>query len=45
MNLPVVLRNEAQTEFDSAFDFYEHQRPGLGVVFTARVQEVFDRIG
>jgi plasmid stabilization system protein ParE len=44
MSLPVVLRDEAQAEFDEAFDYYERQRPGLGVDFVARVQEVFDRI-
>ena len=44
MKLPVVLRDEAQAEFDDAFDHYEGQRPGLGVTFAARVQEVFDRI-
>ncbi len=25
MSLPVVLRDEAQAEFDEAFDFYEGQ--------------------
>jgi plasmid stabilization system protein ParE len=45
MSLPVVLREEAQAEFDEAFDFYEGKQPGLGVDFAARVQEVFDRIG
>jgi toxin ParE1/3/4 len=44
MNLPIVLRDEAQAEFDEAFDYYEAHRPGLGVTFTERVQEVFDRI-
>jgi plasmid stabilization system protein ParE len=44
MSLPVVLRDEAQTEFDEAFDYYEGQRPGLGVQFAERVQDVFDRI-
>jgi len=44
MSLPVVLRDEAQAEFDDAFDYYERQRPGLGIAFVARVQEVFDRI-
>jgi hypothetical protein len=29
MSLPVVLRAEAQTDFDEAFDWYEAQRPGL----------------
>ena len=45
MSLPVVLRDEAQAEFDEAFDFYEGQRPGLGVKFAAQVQTVFDLIG
>jgi plasmid stabilization system protein ParE len=45
MSLPVVLRDEAQAEFDEAFDYYERQKPGLGVEFVARVQEVFGRIG
>ncbi len=45
MSLPVVLRAEAQAEFDEAFDYYERQRPGLGLAFLARVQDVFDRIG
>jgi hypothetical protein len=44
MSLPVVLRDEAQAEFDKAFDFYEGRQPGLGVTFAARVQEVFYRI-
>jgi toxin ParE1/3/4 len=44
MSLPVVLRDEAQAEFDEAFDYYESQKPGLGIAFTHRVQEVFDRI-
>ena len=44
MNLPVVLRAEAQADFDEAFDWYERQRPGLGIDFAAEVQEVFDRI-
>jgi plasmid stabilization system protein ParE len=40
----VVLRDEAQAEFDEAFDWYEAQRAGLGVEFMAEVQKVFDRI-
>jgi len=44
MRLPIVLRDEAQAEFDEAFDYYENQRPGLGVDLVARVQQVFDRI-
>lgn len=45
MSLPIVLRDEAQAEFDEAFDYYEGQPAGLGVDFVARVQQVFDRIG
>jgi plasmid stabilization system protein ParE len=45
VSLPVVLRDEAQAEFDEAFDFYEGRRPGLGCDFAERVQEVFDNIG
>jgi toxin ParE1/3/4 len=44
MNLPVILREEAQADFDEAFDWYESQRPGLGIDFAAQVQAVFDRI-
>lgn len=44
MSLPVVLRAEAQTDFDEAFDWYEAQRTGLGIDFAAEVQRVFDRI-
>lgn len=44
MTLPVVLRHEAQAEFDEAFDWYESRRPGRGVAFAGGIQEVFDRI-
>ena len=44
MSLPVVLRAEAEKEFDEAFDWYEGKRPGLGVDFAAQVQQIFDGI-
>ena len=44
MSLPVVLRAEAQDDFDEAFDWYEAQRLGLGTDFAAEIQEVFDHI-
>jgi toxin ParE1/3/4 len=44
VSLPVVLRAEAEAEFDEAFDWYEAQRAGLGPAFAAEVQKVFDRI-
>lgn len=44
MNLPIVLREEAEAEFDKAFDWYDEQRPGLGTVFVEAVQKIFDAI-
>lgn len=44
MKRPVVLRDEAEAEFDAAFDWYDAQRMGLGAKFAAEVQEVLDRI-
>jgi len=44
VSLPVVLRAEAQAEFDDAFDWYETRRPGLGVAFATRVRDVFKQI-
>lgn len=37
MTLPIVLRKEAREEFDQAADWYEEQRDGLGVEFTAEI--------
>ena len=42
MSVRVVLRPEAQAEFDDAFGWYGRQRPGLGIDFVAHVQEVID---
>lgn len=44
MNLPVVLRDEATSEFDAAFDWYDAKQVGLGSEFVAEVEKVFDRI-
>jgi plasmid stabilization system protein ParE len=44
VSLPVVLRDEAQAEFDEVFDYYEGKGAGLGVEFAECVQAVFDRI-
>ena len=35
MSLPIVLRDEAEAEFDQAFDWYDSQRVGLGAEFAA----------
>ncbi|MEM9541568.1 MAG: type II toxin-antitoxin system RelE/ParE family toxin [Cyanobacteria bacterium P01_E01_bin.42] len=44
MTLPIVLRVEAQAEFDLAFDWYEEQQSRLGVKFLTSVAEVLERI-
>lgn len=44
MNLPLVLRDAAQADFDEAFDYYEDRQPGLGVAFAERLQECLDRV-
>ncbi len=44
MSLPIVLRAEAEAEFDEAFDFYDGRRAGLGADFAAEVQRVLDRL-
>jgi plasmid stabilization system protein ParE len=44
VSLPVVLRKEAQEEFDEAFDRYDAWRIGLGSKFLAAVEQVFLRI-
>jgi len=32
---PVIFRRQARTEFDEAGDWYEKERPGLGMEFQA----------
>jgi len=44
VSLPVVLRSEAEVEFEEAFDLYEAIHPGLGAAFATRVRECFSRI-
>lgn len=44
MSLPIRLLPEARDEYDAAADWYEQQRAGLGADFTARVEDVFNRI-
>jgi plasmid stabilization system protein ParE len=44
MTLPVVLRAIARREFDKAADWYDQQRPGLGVELIEEVNRVFDNI-
>ena len=42
MSRPLVYRRPARREFDEAADWYEQQKAGLGVKFTAAVQDVLD---
>jgi plasmid stabilization system protein ParE len=44
VNLPIRFLPEAKDEFDAAADWYEQQRPGLGVDFVAQVRDVLQRI-
>ena len=44
MSLPVVLAQEAETDFDAAADWHE-EKAGLGAKFTAHVREALHRIG
>ncbi len=44
MKLPVVFRDEAQCEFDEAFDWYDARRVGLGPAFVAAVEAVLDAV-
>jgi toxin ParE1/3/4 len=44
VSLLIVMRAEAETEFDEAFDYYENARPGRGVRFANLVRRVFRRI-
>ena len=44
MSLPMVFRDEAQSEFDEAVDWYERQRGGLGFEFIEEVQKTLDQI-
>lgn len=44
MSLPVELLAVAQQEYDEAFDWYEQQRAGRGLLFAAAVRRVFQRI-
>lgn len=44
MTLPIVLRDEAEQEFDDAFDWYDGRSAGLGGEFAEAVQSAFDVI-
>jgi hypothetical protein len=44
MNLPILVRPEAQDDLLLARDWYEAQRPGLGDEFTVEFEKFLSRI-
>lgn len=40
----VIFRRQARREFDKAGDWYEKERPGLGMEFLAEIQLLIQRI-
>ena len=44
MTLPLILSVEAESDFDTTFDWYEEQRAGLGIEFVSHVQAALDLI-
>ena len=44
MNFSLLIRPEARDEIESAFDWYESCRDGLGFEFERCLEEVFARI-
>ena len=44
MSLPTVISESAESDLQSAFDWYEQQKAGLGHSFLLHVQQAFDRI-
>ena len=44
MSLPVAFLPEAREEFDSAIEWYENRKKGLGVAFRRAIDQVVERI-
>lgn len=44
MSRPAILRPEADQDVESARDWYERQRAGLGQTFLKHVSEAIDRL-
>lgn len=40
----IIFRKQARLEFDKAGDWYEKERPGLGMEFFAEIQLLIQRI-
>ncbi len=44
MAFELIIEPEAELDLEQAVNWYNKQRPGLGLEFLERVEEVFDRI-
>lgn len=44
MNVPVIVRPEAEYDIEDAYIWYEERRPGLGAEFLLCVEEGFAKI-
>ncbi len=44
MKVAIRLLPEARVEFDDAADWYEAQRPGLGLKFLTKIRTTFDQL-
>ncbi len=44
MSLPIIFDPDAQTEFDSGYDYYESRKSGLGDTFAEAVDQIISRI-
>lgn len=44
MTLPVVFRQQARREFDAAGEWYEKERPGLGLEFLVEIDALLKRV-
>jgi plasmid stabilization system protein ParE len=44
LSLHLIVREEAESDIDSAFEWYEKQKPGLGTDFIRSVDEAMDSV-
>jgi len=44
VKLPIVLRAEAEVEFDDSFDWFNARRTGRGLEFAAAIENVLNKI-
>jgi plasmid stabilization system protein ParE len=44
MNLPLLIQQDAQLDFEEAIQYYENQRQGLGLEFLEEVQATLQLI-